>query len=437
MERLSIRELLEFYKEHVFGVLMPFWMRFGIDRGRGGFFTCFNNAGDRLVSQNKYIWSQGRFLWMLSRLAFAFRDYVDAGTASSWLEAAGAGARFLKEHALLPDGHCVWVLDREGRPILTDRQGRLREPKPGEGYDLGIAADEFLVYGLGEYSRAAQDPESFDFALRLFDSVLERLESGRYRNFPHDSPKGFRSHGKPMTLLETAQELADVARFFGHPAAARLAEMARKAMGETLGDFLQKQDKVLLEYIRQDGSTAYEEMLGSVVNPGHCLEDAWFIMHFAARGGDREALGTAVEVVRWMIPLGWDEEFGGLPQFVHKDGGPPRGRIAAQNEGDHMIVELRESWSNKLWWVHSEALYALILAYEHTRDPWFLDTYGKLHEYVFSTFPNPKREIGEWIQIRDRKGVPEDKVVALPVKDPYHLVRAFLHAIKSLERIAA
>lgn len=101
-----------------------------------------------------------------------------------------------------------------------------------------------------------------------------------------------------------------------------------------------------------------------------------------------------------------------------------------------MLRAFTEDWCNKLWWVHSEALYALMLAYEHSGDSWFMDTYWKLHDYVFGTFPNPNREIGEWIQIRDRQGQPEDKVVALPVKDPYHITRAFMHLIKSLERMS-
>ena len=31
--------------------------------------------------------------------------------------------------------------------------------------------------------------------------------------------------------------------------------------------------------------------------------------------------------------------------------------------------------------------------------------------------------VREWMQIRDREGRPENRVVALPVKDPYHVVR--------------
>jgi len=288
---------------------------------------------------------------------------------------------------------------------------------------------------MGEFARAFDDRSSFDFALRLFDSVYERLSTGNYKSFPHDTPTGYQMHGKSMILLETAQELADIARFFGDPAADRLTEIARDSMQRTLTLFVKPEEKVLLEAINKDGRPAYEEMLGSFYNPGHALEDAWFMMHFAGKTGDRKALETAVDVVRWMTTKGWDAEYGGLPQMLHKDGGPPRGEVAEENRGDHMLVELTENWDNKLWWVHSEALYAIILAYEHSRDRWFLDTYDRYHAYVFDTFPNPDESVGEWIQIRDRKGEPEEKVVALPVKDPYHVTRAFMHLIKSLKRI--
>jgi len=437
MKPMTFAELKNFYIDHLFNTLISFWMRFGIDHENGGFFTCFNNTGDVLKSKHKYIWSQGRFLWMLSRLVYAFQGYTSDKNLEEIREAAERGARFLKEYALLPNGNCAWVLDEAGKPILTNRDGSIKEPTQGDTYDLGISADEFLIYGMGEYSRAAGSREYFDFTLRLFDSVWERLSSGEFKSFPHNKPVGFKSHGKSMIMLETAQELADIARFFDDPAAERLEKIARDSLRETLSVFVKADREVLLEAVKEDNSTAYDEMLGGYFNPGHSLEDAWFIMHFAHRIKDREALRAGADIVRWMTSKGWDEEFGGLPQFLHVDGGKPRGIVAEQNRDDHMIVELTENWSNKLWWVHSEALYALILAYEHTRDSWFMDTYWKYHEYVFDTFPNPDKDIREWVQICDRQGRPEDKVVALPVKDPYHITRAFMHLIKSLERIEA
>ena len=437
MKALSLSELKAFYIDHLFSVLLPFWMREGIDRENGAFFTCFNNAGDRLVSKNKYIWSQGRFLWMLSRLAWAFSDRMEPKLTAQVMDAAHAGARFLMSHALLPDGSSAWVLDEKGRAILTDRKGNRIQPEPGDRLDLGIAADQFLAYGMSEYARAANDRDAYEWTRHLYDSIVDRERRGEARRFPHDLPKGFRSHGTPMGMLELSQELADVAIHFREPSAFRLAECARVSMAETLSTFVRPEKQTLLEYVGMDGEPAWDEMLGSFCNPGHSLEDAWFIIHFARRIGDDASLRKAIEVVRWMTDKCWDSKCGGLPQFAHNEGGEPRGKVHAHNEGDHMLVELRENWSNKLWWVHSEALYALILAWEHSRDSWFLDTYWKYHEYVFRTFPHPDPGIGEWIQIRDRAGMPEEKIVALPVKDPYHITRAFMHIVKSLERAGA
>jgi N-acylglucosamine 2-epimerase len=56
-----------------------------------------------------------------------------------------------------------------------------------------------------------------------------------------------------------------------------------------------------------------------------------------------------------------------------------------------------------------------------------------VHEYTFRVFPNPDQGIGEWIQIRDREGAPESKVVALPVKDPFHITRNLILIVDLLQ----
>jgi mannose/cellobiose epimerase-like protein (N-acyl-D-glucosamine 2-epimerase family) len=101
-----------------------------------------------------------------------------------------------------------------------------------------------------------------------------------------------------MIMVETAQELADVAVHFRNPAAFRLAETARVSMREVLDVFVRPERRRIFELVRTDGSLAPEEMLGSYYNPGHSLEEAWFIMHLARRIGDRKAIETATEVVR-------------------------------------------------------------------------------------------------------------------------------------------
>jgi N-acylglucosamine 2-epimerase len=176
-------------------------------------------------------------------------------------------------------------------------------------------------------------------------------------------------------------------------------------------------------------------LLGSYVNPGHMLECAWFICHLAQRLGMDARISQAVDVMRAACRVGWDGEHGGFFQFVDRSGGPPAGPVPPELEDAEMTSKLRNNWDNKLWWPHSEALYALLLGYELSRDADLLDRYWQVHEYTFSTFPDA--EIGEWIQIRARDGTPVDKVVALPVKDPFHITRAFILCIDVLRRLTA
>ena len=137
---------------------------------------------------------------MLSRLAYEFGGYSDRYSRKAYLDAATCGAVFLKDRALLGNGHAAWALNREGKPIAVDRLGNVVE---GGELERGITADIFLIYGMGEYARAADKREFFDFALALFKSVDERFRTNTYRWVPQAVPQGYRSHALSMIMLET------------------------------------------------------------------------------------------------------------------------------------------------------------------------------------------------------------------------------------------
>ena len=88
----------------------------------------------------------------------------------------------------------------------------------------------------------------------------------------------------------------------------------------------------------------------------------------------------------------------------------------------------------KLWWPHTESLYALLLAYEYSREPWCLEWFTRVHDYAFEHYPVAAH--GEWTQRLDRTGKPFSETVALPVKDPFHLPRALILCIDVLQRLA-
>jgi N-acylglucosamine 2-epimerase len=149
--------------------------------------------------------------------------------------------------------------------------------------------------------------------------------------------------------------------------------------------------------------------------PGHAIESMWFVLHRAWRRGDRALASRAVEVIRWHLERGRDKGYGGLFLGIDADGHDP-----FLPRGD-----------KKLWWPHSEALYALLLAHHLTGETWCAAWYDQVHEWAFPHFPMP--EVGEWRQRLTREGEPTSDVVALPVKDPFHLPRAAILILQLLK----
>lgn len=408
--------LLEFYRDHVNRVLLPFWMDRALDLGNGGVYTCFDNEGGELVSTDKYTWSQGRFAWVLSRLGSLCAENVLEGNGEEYLHHARGTVDFLREHAILENGNCAFLLSEAGEK---------KESIPGEGFDTSFYADCFVVLGFSEYGRVAGDEEVLDMALGLYDRIEDRLASGNVRSEPYPVPTGYRTHSVPMIMLNTSQELARALRSRGHPRAEELASNSLAYAAEITGDFLQE-DGGIAEMISEDGST--DTLLARHANPGHALESAWFVLSTAIQEGVEEYVADALSMIRGAFELGWDGEHGGLLRFVDWKGGGPRGRMTGRPY-ERLILD---TWSTKLWWPHAEALYATLLASELVEDEYLVRLYERVHDYTFGVFPNPDAEVGEWIQIRNREGDPLEKIVALPVKDPYHILRSALLVIELL-----
>ena len=135
------------------------------------------------------------------------------------------------------------------------------------------------------------------------------------------------------------------------------------------------------------------------------------------------------QLVAWangLCALGWDEEFGGLLRYVDGiRGGEPGGHRTGFDYED--LVS--STWDTKLWWVHTEGCWTSTLLSELSGDPQLGVWRDRLWEYTTHVFPAGE-DGREWIQIRDRRGDPLDKTVALPLKDPYHVTRNLLQLTK-------
>ena len=101
MDYTDLHTLKGFYLNELVNNILPFWLARSEDKEYGGYLNCFNNNGSELVSYDKYTWSQGRFVWVFSRLACTEADIFTSGQRKEFLRLAGQGAEFLMEHCLM------------------------------------------------------------------------------------------------------------------------------------------------------------------------------------------------------------------------------------------------------------------------------------------------------------------------------------------------
>lgn len=410
--------MLEFYREHAQEVILPFWKK-AVDKNRGGIYTCFNNAGDELLSTNKYTWSQGRFIWLWSEVVRMIDEGKLEGDREDYLVDLQKGVYFLEKHVFLENGNCAYLLTEDGRKKKNNHF---------EVYDSSIYADCFVALGLAKYAHLTRDSKRFGEVVALYSRIRERIKKEAFKTEPYPIPAAYKAHAIPMIMLNMSQEMAEAAQDLQHPSSDNLLQHSLEYMREIMEEFCNENYRII-EMLPDDQLTGVETTLDRHLNPGHAIESMWFVIHTAEREGIPKYTQQAVKAIEYAIRIGWDKYYGGLLRFSDPGGGKPRG----QKEGHAYEKLITDSWDMKLWWPHAEALYATLLAYDITGDQAIFDLYKKIERYVFNVFPNPDTEIGEWIQIRDRKGIPTDEIAALPVKDPFHILRSMLLIIDLLE----
>lgn len=409
--------LSEYYKQQVEDNLLHFWEK-AVDHQNGGMYTCFNNEGTVLVSKDKYTWSQGRFLWIWSKIASMVENGLLNNEADFYLSHLEKTVRFINKNVFLENGNCAFLLTNLGEK---------KESVLGKGFDTSFFADCFIALGMASYGKLLKDKGILDKGLALYDRIVQRLEDGSVQSEPYPVPEGFKSHSFSMIMLNVSQEIAEATGELQHQRHQELLNDSVFYMKDVMENF-QLRDRRIVEML-PDQKEKKETLLYRHVNPGHTIESMWFVMTTAERTGHQKYIKEAVNIIEKALELGWDDKYGGLLRFVDYSGAEPKG----EKTGGLYEKLILETWDTKLWWPHSEALYTTLLAYKMTKAPSMLEWYKKVEDYVFRTFPNKDREIGEWIQIRNRRGEPIDQVVALPVKDPFHILRNMLLIIELLE----
>ncbi|MGN0987462.1 MAG: AGE family epimerase/isomerase [Otoolea sp.] len=413
-----------FYENELTNRFLSFWIPRCVDKENGGFVNCFDNHGEHLVSKDKYVWSQGRFVWVFSKLAEMQAPIFSKKQREGFLALAKHGVDFLMEHCLMgeDDWRCIFLLDEKGNPKYVDGCDRL---------DMSVYADCFVVGGLAMYATQADAKDVYWFAKNLYCSILDRVEKKDFQTLPYPLSGTLRAHGIPMILSNITKDIYYASLKYEPDYSQGALKRMEEFTGDTLEHFVDNQ--YLLHEIITEDNQFFNKTLGMHINPGHTLEDVWFMLDTAELTGHQEWKEKIYRLALNALSTGWDEEYGGLLHFASVEGGCPSG----DNEGyeEEPMSKQLSGWGDKLWWVHSEALYTTLRCYRDTGNKEFLNWHQRLFDYTYSLYPNRNPEIFEWVQIRERDGRPAEKVVALPVKDPYHIMRNLILILECIYKM--
>lgn len=382
MDEERAHQLKSVYRTGLLDDTLPFWIEHAVDREHGGFLFCLDRDGT-VIDTDKGMWQHGRFVWLLSTL------YTTVERRETWLDLARHGIEFLREHGFDEDGRMYFTVTREGDPI---RQRRY------------VFTELFATMALAAYADAADDDQAAQEARDLFRLAVKYLTTpGLLSPKYNQDVRPMKSMAVPMTLLVTAQVLRETID------APFSEEWIDRGIDEIREDFLDPEREAVLETVGPNGEFL-DHFDGRLLNPGHAIEGAWFILWEAyQRDEDEDLIELGTTMLDWMWERGWDDDNGGILYFRDVKGLP-----------------VQEYWHDmKFWWPQNEAIIATLLAYVLTEEEKYGSWHRKAHDWAYEHFPDPK--FGEWYGYLHRDGRLSARTKGNIWKGPFHVPRMQLY----------
>jgi len=392
MKTKQIDSFLAIYRDNLLDDILPFWIKHSVDYEYGGFTFCLDRDGTAIDS-DKGMWQTCRFTWLLATL------YNKIEKRPEWLSLAKHGIDFIRKYGFDEDGRMFFQVSRRGEPLRKRRY---------------LFTETFATIAFAAYAKATNDSEKANRACDLFRLIIDYHTNPFLLQPKHiTETRSLKSIGMPMILINTAQVLR-----------------------ETIGDLLSEEwidrciEEIRIEFIKPSFKAVMENVSttgvfsnhfdGRILNPGHAIECAWFILHEAKyRGNDSELIKLGTTMLDWMWEIGWDKEFGGL--FYYRD---------VKNS------PVQEYWHDmKFWWPHCEAIIASLLAFQLTKDSKYLDMHRTVHNWTFLHFPD--KEYGEWYGYLHRDGRISTDLKGNLWKGPFHIPRMMWYCWQLLEEMKA
>ena len=375
-----IKSWAESYKKDLTENIMPFWMKYGLDRENGGVYTCVDRDGS-LMDTTKSVWFQGRFAFICS---FA---YNNVEKNQEWLDAAKSTLEFIEKHCFDEQGHMYFSVTAEGKPLRKRRY---------------VFSETFAAIAMSEYALATGDQHWAKRAIQVFEDTQRFLATPGFLPAKFEADVKLQGHSIVMILINVGSCIRKVV---DDP---KLTQQIDESIEKLKKYFIHPEFKCLLETVGENGEFIDTNMTRTI-NPGHCIETSWFIMEEAKlRGWDKPMLDMALQVFDWSWDWGWDKQYGGIINFRDCRNLPPQ---------DY-------SQDMKFWWPQCETIIASLYAYLGTGDEKYLYRHERISEWTYAHFPDA--EYGEWYGYLHRDGTVAQPAKGNLYKGPFHIPRMMI-----------
>ena len=364
------------YKDDLTGNILPFWLNNGLDRRHGGIYTCLDRDG-KLMDGTKSVWFQGR-----AAFTYAYA-YNNVEARPEYLEAAKSCIDFSDKHCYNADGRMYFEVAADGTPLRLRRY---------------VFSETFAIIALVEYSIATGDKAYADRALELFKKVRTWITTPGALPAKYEATVKGRSHSIVMIMLNVAARLRQVS---SDPI---IESQITDSIAQLRDYFMKPEVEALLETVGENGELI-DTIGGRTINPGHCIETAWFLLDEATHRADKSLQEMALTILDWSWKWGWDEQHGGIINFRDCKGYP------SQDYAQDM----------KFWWPQTEAIIATLYAYKVTGNEKYLHMHRDISDWTYARFPDTRH--GEWYGYLHRDGSVAQPAKGNIFKGPFHIPR--------------
>lgn len=380
MESNYLQTWADSYRKDLVENIMPFWLKHGLDKVHGGVYTCVDRDGS-LMDTTKSVWFQGRFGFIA---AFA---YNNVEKNPEWLAASKSCIDFIEKYCFDQDGRMYFEVKEDGTPLRKRRY---------------VFSESFAAIAMSEYALASGDRSYAEKALALFKRIQRFIATPGVLEPKYLPALEAQGHSITMILINTASRIRAV---IDDPALEQQIDASLAALQKY---FIHPEFKALLEMVGPNGEFI-DTCNGRVINPGHCIETAWFILEEAKyRQWDKKLVDLALTILDWSWEWGWDKEFGGIINFRDCR------NLPCQDYSQDM----------KFWWPQTEAIIATLYAYQATGDEKYLEMHKRISDWTYAHFPD--KECGEWYGYLHRDGTVAQPAKGNIFKGPFHIPRMMI-----------